>query len=139
MQDYFKTTLPIHLYALGVAAVAQIAPIFPLMLTVGLLIAVDTAFGVWAAFKRGEKLSSKGVSRLVTKMCVYQTVIVTLFFYEKYITGDLLPIMRTAATMLSVVEVISIMENAGIIIDKPVFKFLVEKLSSKSDKFSGKE
>lgn len=127
------------IYAFFVAVISVLTPIIPLMLTVGGLIFVDTIFGVWAANKRKEPISSKGLSRLITKMLVYQIVIITLFFYEKHIVGDMLPVMKTAATMLSVVEVISILENAGIIIDKPVFKFLIDKLSSKSNKFEGKK
>ncbi|AHZ84635.1 hypothetical protein Bb109J_c1945 [Bdellovibrio bacteriovorus] len=126
------------LYSLCVAVAAQLAPIVPLMVTVGGLILVDTLFGVWAAKKRGDALSSNGLSRLLTKMCVYQIVVVTLFFFEKHITGDVLPVMKIAASMMSVVEVISILENAGIIIEKPVFRYLIEKLSSKSKKFDGK-
>lgn len=131
----FKEQFLLWTYALGVAVVAQIAPIIPLMLSVGLLITVDTVFGVWAAYKKKEVVSSSGFSRLIVKMFVYQTVIITLFFYEKHITGDWIPLMKTAATMLSVVEVISILENSGIILDKPVFKYLITKLSSKSNKF----
>lgn len=131
----FKEKLALWIYALGVAIVAQIAPIIPLMLSVGLLITVDTIFGVWAAHKKKQVISSSGFSRLITKMFVYQTVIVTLFFYEKHITGDWIPLMKTAATMLSIVEVISILENSGIILDKPIFRFLINKLSSKSNKF----
>lgn len=125
-------------YSFAVAVAAQLSPIIPLMMTVGGLIVVDTVFGIWAAKKRGVEFSSNGLSRLATKMCVYQIVVVTLFFFEKHITGDLLPVMKIAASMLSVVEVISILENAGIIIEKPVFRFLIEKLSSKSKKFEDK-
>lgn len=126
-------------YALLVSTISVLTPIIPLMLTVGGLICVDTLFGIWAAKKRKEKFSSNGLSRLIAKMCVYQTVIVTLFFYERHIVGDLLPVMKVATTTMSVVEVISILENAGIIIDKPVFRFLIDKLSSKSNKFEGKK
>lgn len=130
-----KDQLAVWGYALLVGIYVQIAPIVPLMLTVGLLITVDTCFGIWAAIKRGEQFTSNGLSRLTVKMCVYQVTIITLYFYEKHITGDFLPVMRIAATMLSVVEVISILENAGIILGKPVFRTLINKLSSKSNKF----
>lgn len=128
----------ILIYAFFVAVISVLAPIIPLMLTVAGLISVDTIFGIYAAKKRKEKFSSNGLSRLIAKMCVYQTVIVTLFFYERHIVGDLLPVMKVATTTMSVVEVISILENAGIIIDKPVFRFLIDKLSSKSNKFGDK-
>lgn len=132
---YLKEQTTLLMYSFFVAVLAQLAPIAPLMWTVGLLIAVDTVFGIWAASRRAERLTSNGLSRLITKMFVYQTVIITLYFYEKHITGDFLPVMRIAATMLSVVEVISILENAGIILGKPVFRTLINKLSSKSNKF----
>ena len=129
----------ILLYAFFVGAVSVLTPIIPLMLTVGMLIVVDTVFGVWSAIKRKQRITSNGLSRLAVKLFVYQTIIVTLFFFEQHIVGDLMPIMKTAATMLSVVEVISILENAGIIIEKPVFRYLIDKLSSKSNKFSEDE
>lgn len=127
------------LYAFFVAAISVLTPIIPLMLTVGMLIVVDTIFGVCSAIKRKERITSNGLSRLAVKLFVYQTVIVTLFFFEQHIVGELMPVMKTAATMLSILEVISILENAEIIVEKPVFRFLIDKLSSKSNKFSKDE
>lgn len=129
----------LYIFAALVSLASMITPIVPLMLTVGLLIAVDTVFGVWSAMKRNEKVTSKGLSRLIAKMCVYQTVVVTLFFIETHIMGSLLPLVKLGAMGIVFVEILSVLENAGFIVGKPVFNFLIQKLSSKSRKFGEEE
>ena len=55
-----KVTLII--YALLVSIVSVLTPVIPLMMTVAGLIIVDTAFGVAAAYKRKERVTSKQLS-----------------------------------------------------------------------------
>lgn len=135
--EHQKTEIIFWFYAMVIAALAQLAPIVPLMATVGLLIFVDTTFGIWAAIKRNEQITSKGLSRLIAKMFVYQTTVCTFFYIETHIMADFLPLTKLVATCIVLVESISVLENAGIILSKPIFKILIEKLSSKSTKFGG--
>lgn len=129
-----KNEFLLWLYALSLSTLAVLAPIHPILITVGCLIAVDTVLGVWASKKRGERISSARAGRVVSKVFVYELVLIILFMVETNVWGKWLPAVQIAAGAICVVEVISLLENAGIILDKPVFKFLIDKLGSKSKK-----
>lgn len=116
------------------SSLTYISPIVPILLTVGLLIFVDTILGVWASIKKQERFTSARAGRVISKMFVYQMVLLTLYVVEKNIAGDWIAIVRIAAGAIAIVEVTSILENSGTILGQPVFKFLINKLGSKSNK-----
>lgn len=99
--------------AFALSILAIFAPIQPLLLAVGFLIAADTLTGIMAAHKRGEKITSSGFSRSIAKLFIYQTVIVTGFLMEKYLIADLgLPVVKLLAGVIGVTEFVSLLENA---------------------------
>lgn len=95
------------------------APISGIMFTVGLLILIDTIVGIWKARKLGEKITSRGFSKIISKMLLYQGAIMTFFLVDKFILGDILsqiwtiPYLLTKAVglVLASVEIFSIDEN----------------------------
>jgi hypothetical protein len=60
------------------------------MIAVGAFITLDTLLGVMAAQKSGEKIESKKLSKVVWKMVMYQSVVLTFFVMDVFIVGDLL-------------------------------------------------
>ena len=103
-----------------------LAPIKWLMLLVGFMIVTDTVFGLWSSKKLGIKLESRKLSRFITKMLVYQLVVITVYMLDKIILGELLSLVtsipmiatKIAALALVVAELFSIDEklknvNAG--------------------------
>ena len=60
------------------------------MIAVGAFITLDTLLGMMAAHKLGEKIESKKLSRVVWKMVMYQSVVLTFFVMDVFIVGDLL-------------------------------------------------
>ena len=129
-----KNEFVLWVYAIALSAATYFTPIIPVILTVGLLIAVDTILGVWASIKKCDRITSNRASRVVSKMFIYQTVLITLFVVEQHIWGVWIAAVKIAAGAIAVVEVISILENSGVILGQPVFKFLINKLGSKSNK-----
>lgn len=129
-----KNDFLLWLYAVSLSTFGALAPIYPILITVGVLIAVDTVLGVWASVKRKEAITSGRAGRVLTKFFVYQMVLVTLFMVETNVWGSWLPAVKIAAGAVCVVEVISLLENSGTILGKPVFKYLIDKLGSKSKK-----
>jgi hypothetical protein len=95
------------------------APIAGIMFTVGLLILIDTVIGIWKARKLGEKITSRGFSKIISKMLLYQGAIMTFFLVDRFILGDILsqvwtiPHLLTKAVglVLASVEIFSIDEN----------------------------
>lgn len=98
---------------------AFFAPIHGIMFTVGFLILADTVFGIWKARKMKEKLTSRGLSRIISKMFLYQGTIITFYLIDKYLLGDILfrffsvelLLTKAVALILASVEVFSIDEN----------------------------
>ena len=117
-----------------VALIAVFAPIQPLLLTVGVLIAADTITGVIAAYKRGEEIRSSGFSRAIVKMFVYQVVLISGFLMETYLLSDVgMPITKLIAGFIGMVEMKSLIENTESITGIDLLK-IKKILGSKNDK-----
>ena len=80
----FKTKI----FLLSQIVCAFVLPIKPLIILVGLLIVLDTISGVYKAIKTKEKISSKKLSRVISKMLLYQCGLITFYILEKYLLGE---------------------------------------------------
>jgi len=98
---------------------AFLAPIQGIMITVGICILADTIMGVWKAKKLKEKITSRRLSSIISKMFLYQATVVLIFAVDKFILNDIIqqfftvPLMATklvALTLISI-ELFSIDEN----------------------------
>lgn len=98
---------------------ALFAPIQGIMFTVGFLIIADTIVGVWKAKKLGEKITSRGLSKIISKMFLYEGTVIMFFLIDKFILGDILfrffsiewLLTKVIALVLASIEVFSIDEN----------------------------
>jgi hypothetical protein len=98
---------------------AFLAPIQGILITVGVLILADTILGVWKAKKLKEKISSRKLSQIISKMFLYEGTIVLFFMIDKYILGDILQqffaveylLTKVVALVLASIEVFSMDEN----------------------------
>lgn len=115
-----------------VSALAALAPIKPVMITVGILIVSDLLTGIWAARKRGEPITSAGLSRTVSKMVVYQTAVVTGFLLQRYLLADAMPIVNIVGGVIGLVEFKSFIENANVIVGHDIMSEILKRLSSKN-------
>jgi hypothetical protein len=98
---------------------AFLAPIQGIMLTVGFCILADTVMGIWKANKLKEKVTSRKLSQIISKMFLYQATIVLIYSVDKFILDQIVqafftvPLMATkvvALTLISI-ELFSIDEN----------------------------
>jgi len=121
------------LMALVLGAMAALAPIKAVMITVGILIFADAIAGMYAAHKRGEKISSAAMRRTLSKMFVYQGVVVCGWLLEANLIDHLLPIAKIVAGAIGMVEFKSILENANDIMGMDIFKAVIAKLGSDND------
>jgi hypothetical protein len=98
---------------------AFFAPIQGIMFTVGFLIICDTIIGIWKAKKLGEKITSRGLSKIISKMFLYEGTIIMFFLIDKFILGDILfrlisiewLLTKVVALVLASIEIFSIDEN----------------------------
>lgn len=69
---------------------AFLLPIQPLLILVGFMILLDTATGLWKANRLGERITSHKLSRIISKMVLYQVGVITFFVLEKYLLSELI-------------------------------------------------
>lgn len=119
-----------YLEPAAISAWAVFTPIRAVMATTGALIFADLMTGVWAAVKRGEKLTSKGFSRTLAKIFLYEAALMASYLVHQYMTGDLLPADKLVAGLIGIVELKSILENLNTINGTPVFAQIVNKAIS---------
>ena len=122
------------LKAAGLSVLALIAPVRAVMLTVGCLIIADFLLGMWAARRRGEAITSAAMRRTVSKMLVYQMVVLTGYLTEVHLLGSLLPVSKLVGGIIGVVELKSVLENASTILGQDLFRALIKKLGSANDR-----
>ncbi len=98
---------------------AAIIPIKPLILLVGVCIFLDTFFGIYRAIKQRKKITSRGLSAVISKMALYEFALILFYFIDSIILNDIaksftpvdLFVTKMVAAVLVNVEVLSILEN----------------------------
>jgi phage-related holin len=126
MENWIKSSL--------VGLVGIFAPIYMVMFSAGFLIFVDLITGCWKSVKQGQKITSAGWRRTVTKMCVYQIALMSGFLAEIYLLDNVIPVSKIVASAIGMTELLSIVENIEFIYGEPIFKKLIKKLGSVNDK-----
>ena len=98
-------------------------PISGILIMIGLLIFIDTITGIWKANKLGDKITSRKLSSIISKLALYEITVIMFFLIDKFILNDIIltffsvPFMLTkvVALVLSSIEVMSINENYKIV------------------------
>jgi len=93
---------------------------------IGVLIIIDTFTGIWKAKKLGEKITSRKLSSIISKLALYELTVIMFFLIDKFILNDIIltffsvPFMLTkvVALVLASIEVMSINENYKVISTK---------------------
>ncbi len=122
-----------YLEALLVSILAVFTPIKTMVTTVSVLVVADLILGVLAARKRGEKITSAGLRRSVTKGLIYQAAIMLAFLVETYLLDKSIPASRIVAGLIGCVELKSVLESMDTLNGTPIFQVLISKLGSKND------
>lgn len=138
----FKSKFFILLQVIG----AFLLPIKPLILLVGMMILIDTVSGIWKAKKIGEKITSHKLSRVISKMVLYQVGLITFFILEKYLLGEFVQsftsiqffLTKIVAIFFCGIEMTSINENIkrvkGINLFQ-MFKSMLTRVKEVKDEF----
>lgn len=104
---------PVFLFAQKflLVIIAFLLPVKPMLLIVGAMIVIDTAFGIYRARKVKENVSSRKLSNIVSKMVLYQSAVILMYAIEIYILQDITALfvdVHLIATKLVVITIISI-------------------------------
>lgn len=95
------------------------APIQGILITVGGFIALDTATGVWKSKKNDIPITSKKLSKVISKMVLYNSCVLLSYLLDYYVIGDILEklfsieglMVKVVALLLIFIESKSINEN----------------------------
>lgn len=110
-----------------------VQPTYSSMATVVILVLIDWVTGIWAAKKRGEKITSWGWRRTINaKILPYQIAILSSHLVDVNIfAGTLLEpiqLMKATAAFIAGAELKSIFENLGSISGLDFWTFIKAKL-----------
>ena len=94
-------------------------PISGILLMIGVLICIDTITGIWKANKLKEKITSRKLSSIISKLALYEVTVIMFFLIDQFILNDIIltffsvPFMLTkvVALVLASIEVMSINES----------------------------
>jgi hypothetical protein len=94
-------------------------PISGILFLIGFAIVIDTITGIWKAKKLKIKITSRGLSAIVSKLFLYEVAVILTYLIDKFILNDIVlqffsvPLMLTKILSLVLVsiEAISISEN----------------------------
>jgi hypothetical protein len=98
---------------------AFLMPISGLLFLVGFVILLDTITGVWKSIKNKVKITSRGLSAIISKMLLYEVTVILFYMIDKFILNNIilqffsvdLLLTKILALILVSIEVMSINEN----------------------------
>lgn len=117
---------------LAASLIAILAPAKALLISVGFLVIADLATGLWAAYKRKEKIKSARLRDSVSKIVIYNIAVISGFLVETYMLENIFPVSKVVASVIGIVELKSILENANTIRGQDLFSTVIQKLGSKN-------
>lgn len=145
---FIKTKLMQFVKVFIMMVLSYFAPVWAVMLAVGLSIGIDTLMGIIFAIKEGNFSSSKLKKGIVPKMLLYQLVVITMFLLDSLILMEFsvffhnMPYLITKLTALTLIsiEMISMFENFEKLFNikiihtiKSIFKFASEIKNNVND------
>lgn len=107
-----------------------LSPIYPAMMALTWVLVIDWVTGVWASRRRGERITSKRMSETITKVVLYNLLIITALVVETYLAPEL-PLIRLAVGFIGMVELKSVAENVTALTGVDFWKALMKYFKRK--------
>lgn len=120
------------LHSLLISTLAVFIPIQAALITVGVLTFSDLILGLMAANKRGEKITSAGLRRTMSKLFIYEVGVLLAFLCETYLMGGFMPIAKIVSGLIGTIELKSCFENLDEIYGSNLFAMIISKLGSQN-------
>lgn len=99
-------------------AIALLSPIWVFMALVGFFIFLDTCFGVWAAKKQNIERSSKKLAKFISKLLVYNLVVITSYVLDVNLLGEFFLLFLSIPLAITKITVIALVANEIYSIDE---------------------
>ena len=88
-----------------------LAPVGPIVYTLTSVIFLDFIFGMYSAYKRKELITSRKMSQTLPKLFLYNAIIITLYFVDKYVLQTGIGLEKVATSLMVFVEMKSCDEH----------------------------
>ncbi len=97
-------------------------PISGILIMILVLITIDTITGLKKALKNKEKITSRKLSAVISKLALYEITVIMFYLIDQFILNDIIltffsvPFMLTKVTalVLASIEIMSIQENTNL-------------------------
>lgn len=119
---------PEFMFKVGLALMAFLTPLQPVLLAITILIIADCISGVWASKVRGIVFSSTKFFSSISKLLVYLMLIIVSKLVEVYLV-PVIPFVQLSCYFIVFYEFSSLLENIGIITGRDAFKFFRDALN----------
>jgi len=94
-------------------------PISGILILIAFAIFVDTTTGIWKSIKLKKKVTSRGLSQIISKIMLYEVCVLLFYMMDKFILSDIISqffsvdllTTKILALTLCSIEVVSINEN----------------------------
>lgn len=120
LQGWFQKNLDILLITL----IAFLTPIKYLLFGVGALIIIDTIIGIWRSLKLNQKITSKRLSNVISKMFLYQIAVISAYIVQLMIGLDEVPLAQVVGVAIALTELKSIHESVEEVTGLNVWSFV---------------
>lgn len=124
-----KTWLINNLHNLILATIAVISPVKELLLVVGFLIVADFIVGLFRAYRKGEEITSRKMGNTISKILLYNIMILSVYFLDHYLLKTGLKLEKIAASLIAIVECKSLDESFKTLFGWSIFDKLKKIIS----------
>lgn len=108
-------------------AVGLLAPIKFIMILVFMFILVDTIGGIWASNKLGIEITSRRLSKFISKLLVYQSVIILAYAIDVNLLGEFILLFLSVPLALTKVVGLGLVVNETYSLDESLKKVNKDK------------
>ena len=105
-------------------------PTYQLIAVIIFLLIVDLITGIWKSLKTGAPITANRIGDTVTKMILYMLGIICAYTIQHYIALEAIKVMLIFATLISVREFKSIIENIETITDSKIWEYIVGQITN---------
>lgn len=114
-------------------SLSALAPIQASIIAIFIVVLIDFITGLMAAYKQGDKITSAGFRRTLSKLAIYQFALISGHLIEDYLIFDAFPVAKVIAGVIGLVELTSILENCNIVYGGNLFRALLQRIGSVND------
>ena len=104
-------------------------PISGILILIAFAILLDTVTGIYKSVHLKQKVTSRGLSQIISKIQLYETTVLLFFLTDKFLVSDIIAqffsieflVTKVLALVLVSIEVVSINENYKAIYGKDLY------------------